>query len=332
MSYAHYIKEIGRGEHGARDLSEHDAYQLFSAMLDGGVPDLELGAIILSMRNKTESLSELVGMHRAAGERLHHLSLPASHAKPIVIPTYNGARHQANLLPLLVLLLKRFNIPVLLHGCLESNGRVGTAYILRELGIMPSVSLGAAQKALNEEGIAFAPTALLSPGLANLLALRTRLGVRNAAHSLVKLIDPFSGAGLPLVSVSHPSYLEKMREFFVAAGHSALLMRGTEGEAFANPKRRPQIEYFHQGAGEILFEAEAGSLKALPDLPDNIEAATTAKWITKVLDGKIPAPYPILNQLACCLYASGYSDDFNQAKAIVAMNSNAMETGTKAAA
>jgi anthranilate phosphoribosyltransferase len=327
MSYAHYIKEIGRGEHGSRDLSERDAYQLYSAMLDGGVPDLELGAIILSMRNKTESLTELIGMYRAASERLHYLTLPSAQAKPLVIPTYNGARHQANLLPLLVLLLKRFGIPVLLHGCLESNGRVATAYILRELGIMPSVSLGAAQKALNEEGVAFAPTALVSPGLANLLALRTRLGVRNSAHALVKLIDPFNGAGLRLVSVSHPAYLEKMRAFFAATGHSALLMRGTEGEAFANPKRRPQIEYFNQGAGEILFEAEAGTIKSLPDLPDNIEAGTTAKWIATVLAGKIPVPYPLLNQLACCFYASGYSDDFNQAKAIVAM-----ETGTRAAA
>jgi anthranilate phosphoribosyltransferase len=327
MPYAHYIKEIGRGEHGARDLTEQDAYQLFSAMLDGGVPDLELGAIILSMRNKTESLSELIGMHRAASERLHHLAVPKGQAKPLVIPTYNGARHQANLLPLLALLLKRFGIPVLLHGCLESNGRVATAYILRELGIMPCASLAATQKALDEDGIAFAPTAILSPGLANLLALRTRLGVRNSAHSVVKLIDPFNGAGLPTVSVSHPAYVEKMREFFSATGYSALLMRGTEGEAFANPKRRPQIAFFNQGVEEILFQAEVGSLKTLPDLPDNIEIETTAKWIEQVLAGKIPVPYPLLNQLACCLFASGYSDDFNQAKAIVAM-----ETGTRAAA
>lgn len=327
MSYAHYIKEIGRGEHGARDLSEHDAYQLYCAMLDGGVPDLELGAIILSMRNKTESLSELIGMHRATAERLHHLSAPASHAKPVVIPTYNGARHQPNLLPLLALLLRRFGIPVLLHGCLETNGRVTTAYILRELGIMPCAGLSATQKALDEDGLAFTPAAIFSPGIAGLLALRTRLGVRNAAHSIVKLIDPFNGAGLRLVGVSHPAYVEKMREFLSATGQSALLMRGTEGEAFANPKRRAQIDYFYHGRAEILFEAEAGPLKSLPELPDNIEAATTAKWIEKVMAGNIQVPYPILNQLACCLFASGYCEDFNQAKAIVAM-----ETGTRVAA
>ena len=48
MSYAQYIREIGRGAQGSRDLSTDDARQLYRAMLDGGVPDLELGAIILA--------------------------------------------------------------------------------------------------------------------------------------------------------------------------------------------------------------------------------------------------------------------------------------------
>jgi anthranilate phosphoribosyltransferase len=61
MSYAHYIKEIGRGAEGARNLSRDDACQLYAAMLDGGVPDLELGAIILGLRVKGESLDEMLG-------------------------------------------------------------------------------------------------------------------------------------------------------------------------------------------------------------------------------------------------------------------------------
>src|SRR4051812_24242128 len=93
VSYAHYLKEIGRGKRGSRDLSSDEAYQLFSAMLDGGVPELELGAIVLAMRIKTESLSELVGFHQAAFERVYQLQQAQGSLKPIVIPSYNGARH-----------------------------------------------------------------------------------------------------------------------------------------------------------------------------------------------------------------------------------------------
>ena len=56
MAYSQYIKEIGRGAEGSRDLTSDDAQQLYAAMLDGGVPDLELGAIILGLRVKGESL------------------------------------------------------------------------------------------------------------------------------------------------------------------------------------------------------------------------------------------------------------------------------------
>ena len=69
MSYGHYIKEIGRGAQGARDLSQEDARQLYAAMLDGGVPDLELGALILGLRVKGESLDEMLGFLAATDER-----------------------------------------------------------------------------------------------------------------------------------------------------------------------------------------------------------------------------------------------------------------------
>lgn len=324
MNFAQFIKEIGRGASGSRDLAEDEAWQLFGALLDGGVPELELGAILLALRNKTEGVGELLGFHRAVAERVLRLRLPGGDARPVVIPTYNGARHQANLLPLLVLLLKRIGVPVLVHGCLDGNGRVASAYVLRELGILPCVTAGQAQKALDGDGLAFVPTAVLSPGLAALLALRGRLGVRNSAHTMVKLLDPFGGDGLRLCSVSHPAYLEKLNAFLLQSGARALLMRGTEGEAFANPKRRPQILHFDQGRSGVLFEAELGPIRSLPGLPDSIEAVPTAAWIRKVMAGELPLPHPLANQLACCLYASGYTQDMHQAKAIAAVEAGSL--------
>ena len=97
MSYGHYIKEIGRGAQGARDLSQEDARQLYAAMLDGGVPDLELGALILGLRVKGESLDEMLGFLAATDERTHQFEMPHGRGRPVVLPTYNGARKEANL-------------------------------------------------------------------------------------------------------------------------------------------------------------------------------------------------------------------------------------------
>ncbi|MGL5988070.1 MAG: DNA-binding protein YbiB [Burkholderiales bacterium] len=327
LNLTHYIKEIGRGKDGARDMSEQEAYELFGAILDGGVPDLELGAILIALRVKSEAEDELRGFYRAADERLIRLDKPSGRLTPVVIPSYNGARHQANLTALLALLLQRFHIPVLIHGPLEGMGRTGTATILRELGIMPAVTLAKAQEAMRRDALAFVPTQVVAPGLANLLSMRQRLGVRNSGHTLIKMIDPFAGDSVRLVSVSHPDYLEKMRNFFTGSDANVLLLRGTEGEAFANPKRRPQLELMKDGRHEILFEAEVGPIATLPKLPGAIDAVTTAAWIRAALTGQAPLPTPLVNQLACCLYASGYAQDMNQAKAIVAV-----ETGSLAAA
>lgn len=327
MNYTHIIREIGRGSAGARDMSREEAQFLYGAMLDGGVPDLELGAIAIALRMKGESNEEMVGFLSAARERLHSLRRPQGRIRPVVIPSYNGARKSANLTPLLALLLQRFGVPVLVHGLIEGYGRVTSAQIFREFSLgslLPCTSHAQAQQAMDEHGLAYVPLSVLSPGLNDQLALRARLGLRNSAHSLVKMLDPFKGEGLMLAAATHPDYIDTMRDVLSAVGTRALLLRGTEGEPFANPKRRPRIEHLHDGVADVLFEAEHDSLKTLPHLPETCDAKATVDWMRRVLAGEYPLPQPLANQLACCLYASGYADDFNQAKAIVAVEGNGM--------
>lgn len=327
MSYGQYIKEIGRGANGSRDLAQDDARQLYAAMLDGGVPDLEMGAIILGLRVKGESLGEMLGFMQAIDERTHLLDMPQGRVRPVVLPSYNGARKEANLTPLLALLLQRFGVPVLVHGLLEGYGRVTSALILRELGILPASSSTQAQIALAEKGLAFAPLTALSPGLNHLLALRSRMGVRNSAHSLVKLINPFRGDAVLVAPATHPDFIDLMRNLLVERCQRGLLLRGTEGEPFANPKRRPKLELICGSSVDVLFEAEHESLRTIPHLPDAADAVSTARWIRRVMDKELPLPKPLANQLACLLFASGYAEDFNQAKAIVAVESTGLLMG-----
>lgn len=73
---------------------------------------------------------------------------------------------------------------------------VTTAQIFREFGMMPSTSQSQAQQLLDESGLAYVPLSVISPGLNNQLALRSRLlAYSNSAHSLVKMLDPFKGEG-----------------------------------------------------------------------------------------------------------------------------------------
>jgi anthranilate phosphoribosyltransferase len=314
------IREIARGAAGARDLTYEQARELYLALLDDTVPDLEVGAIMIALRMKTETVDEMRGFLAAVGERIPTWKRRRNDIRPVVIPTYNGARRAANLTPLLALLLRRQGVPVLLHGPDdndESFGRLTSARILRHFDQPPCRTRQQAQQRLDEHLLAYLPLPLLSPGLARLLALRERLGLRNCAHSLVKMLDPFHGEGLLLAAATHPDYLNNMRELLTANDARALLLRASEGEPFANPKRRPRIEHIHHRSSDILVDGEHDSLRAVPRVPENGELSTTVAWTRRVLAGDIPLPPPLAQQLACCLYACGKATTLDHAFTLV---------------
>lgn len=323
MSFATLLRQLGRKDF---ETTEHEAHDLFAALLDGGVPDLEMGAILYALRAKGESLTELMGFQRAIDARMYHLDPPDSAVLPVVIPAYGSVVSMPNMLPLLALLLARFGVPVLLHGTLENHGGMAAAYVLRELDVMPCSTLNQAQNELASRQIAFVPTATLCPGLSSLLILRSRLGLHNSAHFMVKLLDPFKGASLRLVSAGEAGFLSRLNEFIQATPGSGLLFQSTEGEAFANPLQRPKIDLIRDGESETLFDSEHSESHTSSSWPSANNVKTTAAWIKQVLRGEAPLPLPLANQLACCLYGAGYAQDFNQAKAIVAVETGCMAT------
>ncbi len=327
MNLTATIKEIVHGVQIGNALAIDEAHELYSAMLDGGVPELELGAILAALRMKTEGLSELLGFYDALNERVYHLDSPINGLRTVLLPSYYGTFQQPNLVPLLALWLRKLGVPVLVHGSLEANGRVASAYVLRALDIMPCASLAQAQLALNSDKFAFVPTAVLAPGLATLLGLRNRLGIRNTAHILAAVIDPFGGNSLRVIGANSPESLAMMGELMLAAGGTALLLSNAEGEPVVDPVKRPRMELFSNYERQILFEEEAGLARNLNQLSQHHDDKSTAVLTRQLLAGESPLPLPLVNQLACCLYGAGMTDDLIQAKAIVAV-----ETGSLSAA
>jgi anthranilate phosphoribosyltransferase len=301
---ARFIKEIGRGVKGARGMPREEAALLYGAMLDGRVSDLELGAIVLAMRIKGESVEEIAGFMDAAERSFALLPAPTGRFAPVLIPSYNGARKLANLTPLLALLLAREGVPVLIHGVQQDPGRVTTAEILAELGIAPASSCAEMQAAFAAQKPCFMAIDTLAPKLAGQLALRRILGVRNSAHTLAKILQPFEGPALRLVSYTHPEYLIMLSEYFrsaaPAARGDAFLMRGTEGETVANANRAQQIDWFHAGEQTLLAERDAPTDELAP-APEGRDAPATADWILRALRGDQPVPAPVAAQAAHCL-------------------------------
>ena len=304
MDYARYLKEIARGPHGARGLSRDDAQSLWASLLAGDAPEAVVGAVLVALRVKSESIDELAGFLAACEATCTQVDAPAGRPRVLSLPSYNGARNQANLVPLLALLAGRLGWPTLVHGVSRDPKRVTSAEIFSALGLGPARDARDAGRRLAADGVAFIPIERLAPAVHRLLEYRWLLGVRNSAHTLAKMLDPVTGGALRMVSVTHPEYLQQMRGFFTAHPAPALLLRGCEGEPVANPRRCPQIDWLHDGACETLAAAETGTV-VLPEAPAAIDAASTARWIERVLAGAAPVPRALVRQLACVGIAQG---------------------------
>jgi anthranilate phosphoribosyltransferase len=299
MPIAHYIKVIGRGKDGARPISREQAADLLGQVLDGTVSDLEIGAFCLAMRIKGETPEEMAGFLEAVQQRLS--PLPASERPTVVLPSYNGARKLPLLTPLLALLLAREGLPVLVHGTPTESTRVFVSEVLLALDIRAQVAI----KTIAPGEVAFIPTELLCPALKRLLDVRRVVGLRNPAHSLVKIMNPLAnglGKALVVSSYTHPEYALSMAQTFELVRANALLLRGTEGEVVADARRMPQMEAFIRGQRSLLQDAQAGTLATLPDLPSTVDAAGTAAYIRSVMAGERPVPASIAKQVEHILH------------------------------
>ena len=291
MPISHYIKEIGRGKDGARPLSREQAADLLGQVLDGTVTDLEIGAFCLAMRIKGETPEEMAGFLDAVRSRMS--LVPDGGSPVVVLPSYNGARKLPLLTPLLGLLLAREGAAVLIHGSPSESSRIFVSKVLEAQDICAQ----AAPESIAAGEMAFIPTEVLLPALKRLLDVRRVVGLRNPAHSLVKLMNPCKGKALVVSSYTHPEYAVSMAQTFELVQANALLLRGTEGEVVADARRMPQMESFINGQRQLLQEAQAGTLNALPDLPKTTDAASTAAYIRSVMTGEKPVPAPIAMQV-----------------------------------
>jgi anthranilate phosphoribosyltransferase len=296
-------------------LDAGESQALWGAVLDGGLEELELGALLASFSMAGESPAELLGLHCALAARQSRLACEAPR-RAVSIPVYGLVPGEAALGVLLALFLRRFDVPVVVHGPLDSPEGPSAAALLRELGVLPSATLGDAERDLRGRGIAFVPVQLLSPALGGLVALRTRLGSINAAHLAAHALDPGVPGAVRLAMDVPGTASHRLAALLPATPGEALLLSWPESAPPCSLAYRPRIAFLSEGEETVLFEAELGDRVASPGLAGS---ARLVDGMRAIVERRAPAPPPLVNLAAACVHAAGAAPDFTQAKAIVAL-------------
>lgn len=229
--FAQFVRILGKGKRGARNLTREEAREAMGMLLDEKVEDTQLGAFLMLLRHKEESPEELAGFTEAVRERLT--------APPMQVdidwPTYAGKKRHLPWYLLAAKCLAQNGIKVLLHGGgAHTAGRLYTEQLLGLLDIPLCRNWQAVEGALQQHNLAFIPLGDWAPQLQRMIDLRNTLGLRSPIHSLARVLNPLNSR-CGLQSIFHPGYQSVHREASTLLGDNAIVIKGDGGEIEINP-------------------------------------------------------------------------------------------------
>ncbi|NQD91560.1 glycosyl transferase family protein [Pseudomonas sp. CrR25] len=307
--FAQFVRILGKGKRGARNLTREEAREAMGLLLDGKVEDTQLGAFLMLLRHKEESAEEMAGFTEAVRARLQAPSI----AVDLDWPSYAGKKRHLPWFLLAAKALAQSGLRILLHGGgAHTAGRLYSEQLLGPLNIAQCRDWPAVGQALQAQRLAFIALGDWMPQLQRMIDLRNTLGLRSPIHSLARILNPL-GARCGLQSIFHPGYQAVHREASQLLGDTALVIKGEGGEIEINPDATSHLYGTAQG---VSWDEDWPALSAQRHVkPERLEPAhLLAFWRGEAADDY--GQLAVLSSMALALRALGMprEEAFEQAR------------------
>jgi len=222
--YADTVARLLAGD----DLAPATMADVFRDLLAGQVDDVCAAGLLTALRMKGESASEIAAAARALREQMTRL-LPVSGPVLDTCGTGGDASGTFNISTAAALVAAAVGVPVVKHGNRAVSSRSGSADVLRELGVPIESGPEWAQRCLDRIGFAFCYAPHFHAGMANLAAVRRKLGIRTVFNLLGPLANPAS-AEYQLIGVGDPDLLDTLAAAAAElGGRRTVLVCGFDG-------------------------------------------------------------------------------------------------------
>lgn len=223
-----FITKIGKGLKGSRDLSWEDAKQAMVCLMEGEATQTQVGAFLMAMRFKMETVSELGAFTSVVRQYVPPIQVPQE-LSIVDLPIYGEKHDTFHATVAAAIVAAAGEATMFLHGIENKSVPTSIPHVLSHLGIPTDLSPQHIPGTLSGYHFAYLDIALYHPALARYLDLRQEFGVQNLFHQVARMLNP-TGAHSQVIGIAHPPYLEKMVEavHMIDKGH-LLIFQGVEG-------------------------------------------------------------------------------------------------------
>ncbi|MBC7932866.1 MAG: anthranilate phosphoribosyltransferase [Rubrivivax sp.] len=301
-----------RGE----NLSREEAASLLDALLGDGVTDAQIGAALVALAVKGETVEELAGL--ASAMRARAVRINSSHASFIDTAGTGSSRAKTfNVSTAAAFVIAGAGLPVAKHGSRAATSRSGSADVLTALGVGVGAAPEVSESCLNDIGVCFMFAPLYHGATARVAGVRRELGVHTTFNLLGPLTNP-AGAPRQIIGVWHEALVEPLARTLAALGTKrAWVVHGRDGldeVTLADSTKVAEVGGEDVRVFEVApedFGLERASLEHLR----GGDAEVNARIIREILKGerRDAGRALVVANAAAAIFVGGFADDLKEA-------------------
>ena len=208
-------------------LNNKKAELLFNRIMAGDFSEIQLSAILASLRARGESIEEIIGATKAM--RNHSRKIVGYEDAIDIVGTGGDGKGTLNISTASAIVVSGVGIKVAKHGNKNISSQSGAANILENLGVNIMMKPEVAQRCLEDIGICFMMAPIFHPAMKNVMSVRNDLGIRTVFNILGPMTNP-AGVKKQLTGTFSETLLEPMAKTLLSLGtESAWLVHGGDG-------------------------------------------------------------------------------------------------------
>jgi anthranilate phosphoribosyltransferase len=209
------------------DLSADQAAAVLGQIMSEEVSAVQIGAFLVALRTKGETVEELAGLARAMREQV--VAVEVAREDLLDTAGTGGGATSFNVSTTAALIAAGSGCAVAKHGNRSATSLSGSADLLEALGARIDLEAAAVARCIEQAGFGFMFAPAHHYATRSVAPVRQQLGVRTIFNFLGPLTNP-AGARRQLIGVSDARYLETMAGALARLGvERALVVAGEDG-------------------------------------------------------------------------------------------------------
>lgn len=317
-----YLQKIAAGPKLSKDLTEEEAEDALSMILDGEVSEVRMGVFLIAARMKVETVPENIGYWRALQKKMTRKKIALNNLLQIADP-FDGFQRIPYFGFYAIPVIAELGLPTYGHSALSLPPKFGITFedlLVNHYQISKSGNQRIQQ--IEKFKFGYLSTADTHPALENLRSIRTEIVKRPMLATLEKILMPLQAESKNFLATTyfHRGYEVSLTEIgkrslfdrvIVGNGMEGTTLFGVHkeakvfiqnGDSEAQPRTLKYSEMYQEKTARQVMESH----EALKEIESKRETIADMGE-SAIKSGKGPAAIQIASQAACL---SNLSDIF----------------------